>query len=65
MGQLIQPHGVRMAAERLAATALVNFDSHDWAIYPLLTPRWVCAACWQPLETAGRHPCIGRAVPMR
>jgi hypothetical protein len=65
VGQLIQlptHDGVRMAAERLASTTLSNFDTHEWAIYPLLTPRWVCADCWLPLETASRHPCTGRAA---
>jgi len=48
--------GVRLAAERLAATVLDAFDSHRWAMFDLPFPRWVCTRCWLPMEaTTGRH----------
>jgi hypothetical protein len=35
---------------------------HRWVLYPLLTPRWVCADCWQLLETTSGLRCTGGAA---
>lgn len=58
VGQLIQlpAHGVRTAAERLAATVLDAFDSHRWV---LLWSRWICLRCGLPLEDTEGRRCNG------
>lgn len=58
MGQLIQlpAHGVRLAAEQLAATVLDAFDSHRWV---LLWSQWICLRCGLLLEATEGRRCTG------
>ena len=64
MADLIAPTGVRTAAERFAAACLDAFDSHNWALFGLPQPQWVCRRCLLPLDAIGGARCTARWVPM-